>query len=488
MQYVSGMMRQGEYMPVAALSPEIGVALDELRSEAHSVIDERRHLIDAGRAGEVPLPIDALSTADSVLRARDKHGIDSEPYAERRQALVLDSVRLLKEWNRKLKPEYFGKLKHHFNQPEEEFYSHGLAVGQMTLNALRPIPESPEEEARRINERVEDRTPVIIQKLGGFALGTVGIRTISECTDAAIQAYDDDQAAGRPHAGYDGYVPEVEKLMIRDIRIDPDTGDRIQEQVGLVGKYSITHDVIQEALRRKGVNVDGLDKTALHGMQFLADDELKDFVKLLDEVASEEWCVPIFMGERVVKDHMRDYDTFWTEAEQRELDLTDLAEITASFIIDLADDPMFDRRKAPAHVEMFVKKLLLDRSKTDIDTARHAFGEKTAERILQHNILERAGLHEEAFTLMQEIEKSAPGGGYCSGGSCGLEGVDLNSQEGKELAKELKAESGDTIVKDKERACKCGKKEIVYAYSANKVNKLCTGCGSFESKKTKGGK
>lgn len=488
MRQVSEVMREGEYLPVANLSPDIADALTELRGEAQGLIEDRRHLVESGRSDEVPLAIDALSTGDSAIRARDEHGIDSAVFAERRQALVLDCVRLLKEWKRKLKPEYFGKLKHHYSQPEEEFYSHGLAVGQMTLNALRPIPKSSEEETRRINERVEDRNPVIIQKVGGFVLGAVGIRTISECTYTAIEEFEADQAAGRPHSGYDGYVPEVEKLMIRDVRIDPETGDRTQEQVGLVGKYSITHDVVQEALRRRGVNADDLDKTALHGLQLLVNDDLKDFVKLLDQVASEEWCVPIFMGERVSEDHPMDYDAFWIEAERREEDLADLAEITTSFIIDLADDPSFDRHHAAAHVEQFVKRLLLQEATQDITVAQHAFGEETKESIARYNNLVNQGLNEEAFALMQQIEKTAPGGGYCSGGSCGLEGVNLNSAEGMQLKEKLKAEAGDIIVKDKERACKCGKKEIVYAYSAGKVNKYCTSCKAFESKKTVGKK
>lgn len=485
MRQVSEVMTAGQYLPVANLSPEVSEALNSVRQEAHQLIHERQSLIAAGRGSEVPVVIDALSTADHARAAHDVYGIDSKQFTEFRTALVLDCRRLLKEWNRKLKPEYFSKLRHHFSQPEEEFYSHGLAVGQMTLNALRPIPDSPEEEIRRVNERVEDRTPIIIQKIGGFALGGVGIRTISECTDKAIEDFENDQAMGNPHSGYDGMVPEVEKHMIRDIKIDPLTGDRTQEQVAVIGKYSITHSVILETLRRKGINVSGLDKTGLHGLQLLVDDELKDFVPLLDEVASEEWCVPIFMGERVSEEHPRDYEAFWVEADKREEDLTDMAEVTASFIIDLADDETFDRRKAPAHVENFVKKLLLREAMEDIEIAYHAFGDQTAEGLLEVVKLQDAGRYDDAFMRFQEVEKVAPGGGYCSGGSCGLESVNTFSPEGKELAKQLKAEAGDTIVKDKERACKCGKKEIVYAYNKNKVNKLCEGCGAFESKKTK---
>lgn len=485
MHSVRERLAPGQYLPVAELSPEVGAAIQAERDNAWGVIENRAALVREGRGDEVPLSLDALSTANSAVEARNTHGIESARYSERWQALYTDTLRLVTEWNRKLKPEVFGELRHHYSQPEEEFYSHGFALGQMTLNALVPIAKSPEETARRVNERVEDRTPLIVQKVGGFALNGVGIRTISECTDQAIEEFESDQESGAEHRGYDGYVPEIEKLMIRDIRIDPETGDRIQEQIGLVGKYSITHYVIQEALRRKGVDASELDKTNLHGLQLIADDSLMDFVMLLDEVASEEWCTPIFMGERVDEDHPRNYDSFKLEAEARQEGLVEMAEKATTFILDLAGEE-FDPKKAPGHIEEFVKKLLLGEAKQNIEVAWHAFGEDTANGILEAQALEQAGRYDEAFQKMQEVEKQAPGGGSCSGGSCGLESIDPHSDQGKDLAKRLKADSSDEIVKDSERSCKsCGQKKVVYAYNKSKVNKFCEGCHAFESKKTK---
>jgi hypothetical protein len=133
-------------------------------------------------------------------------------------------------------------------------------------------------------------------------------------------------------------------------------------------------------------------------------------------------------------------------------------------------------------VEEFVKMLLLDMAKQDLSLAPQMFDDKTAIGLQQVMHLEAANRTQEAFELYQEVSKAAPGGGYCSGGSCGLETVNKMSGEGKELAEKVKAAPGDTVVKDKERACKCGKKEIVYAYNKSKVNKYCGSCGSFESK------
>jgi hypothetical protein len=484
MRQASELMTSGQYLPVVELSPEIAIEVAALREESWQLIEDRQSLIDQNRYDEVPLTIDALSTAETVVKAREG-GETSYHYKERRSALVLDCLRLAKEWNRKLKPEVFGELRHHYSQPDEEFYSHGLALGQMTQNSLRPIESDPEEEARRVNERVEDRLPIIIQKTGGIALGGVGIRTISQCTRKAVIDFEKDRLEQNPHSGYGGYVPEIEKTMIRDIRIDPETGDRIQTQIGVPSKYTNTHEVFVEVLRRKGVDASDMDKTEIHGLQLLVDDDLKDFQKLLDQVASEEWCVPIFMGERVDADHPRDYDAFWQEAEQRETELLELAEKTATFLIDLVDDN-FDKTKAPAHVEEFVKLLLLDKAKDDITIAHNAFGEKTAQGIKEVLQLEKNGQYEDAFQKMLEVEKAAPGGGFCGAGSCGLESVNLSSVLGQSYKKSLKAEDGDTIVKDKERACKCGKKgTVVYAYNPNKVNKWCTSCHSFESKTTK---
>jgi hypothetical protein len=41
------------------------------------------------------------------------------------------------------------------------------------------------------------------------------------------------------------------------------------------------------------------------------------------------------------------------------------------------------------------------------------------------------------------------------------------------------------LVRDKERACRCGKKSIVYAYNKSKVTKHCESCGATETKVSK---
>lgn len=461
--------------------PEVGELRLQARTDAWNLVEQRRELQHAGDIAGIPLTIDALSTAEKVIEINQHLSEESVAYQKRLAGLQLDTLRLVAEWHRKLRPEYFEPVRHKYD-PSGDFYSHGLSIRQMTENALTPISDNPEEIARRVNERVEDATPHILRKVGGFALGQVGIRTISQCTDKAIKDYQHDIDTGAPHDGYGGYVPEIEKVMIRDMRFDEETGDRLEEQIGLPGT-TITHFVIQEALRRRGVETKGMGKTEIHGAQLLVKDDLLDFVQLLDQVASEEWCVPIFMGERVDSDHPKNYIAIRSEAHERQQGLKDLADTTAQFVLDLARDG-YDKRKAPAKVEAFVKKQLLNLAKQDLSLAPQMFDEKTRDGLAEVIRLESLGRYQEAFDQFEAVEKAAPGGGYCGAGSCGLENVNLFTTEGRALREKLKVEEGDTVVRDTERACSCGEKKIVYAYNKNKVNKYCEGCGAFESNQT----
>lgn len=463
--------------------PEIASLRDAVREEAWQTVRQREQQLAAGDTAEVPPVVDALSTAANVLTTEALFGADSSQYKEKLAGLELDCLRLVAEWYRKKRPEYFPPSRHFFDAETGDFFSHGLSIRQMTENALRPIADDPEEVNRRVNERVENETPHIVRKVGGFALGSVGIRTISECTDKAINDYVADQAAGRPHRGYNGYVPEIEKVMIRDIRFDEVTGDRLEEQVGLPGTY-ISHRIIQLALQERGVDTRHMDKTALHGNQMIVHDDLIDFVQLLDDVATRAWGTNIYMGEVVPADYQKNYGAIRQESRMRQEGLRDIAQTVTAFTMELARDGV-EPRQAPALVEAFVKKMLLNLAKHDTVIAEQMFDEKTADGLKAVTYLESIGQFDAAFEQMKEVETAAPGGGYCGAGSCGLESVNIASKEGKELLKKLGADSSDTVVKDKERACRCGKKSIVYAYNKNKVTKLCGSCGAFESKVSK---
>jgi hypothetical protein len=462
--------------------PEVATVRATERIGAIALLEERRSSQDNRLEASELLPIDALSTADHVLDAERKYGRGSVMHVDRWNGLVQDCQRLVAEWYRKKKPEYFAPLRHSFDPLTETFFSHGLSIRQMTENALVPLPDDPEEEARRVNERVEDATPQILRRLGKIAASSQVVRTISECTDKAISDYAEDVAHGRSHRGYRGYVPEIEKLMVRDIKLsgDDEAGDRFEEQIGLPGTY-ITHEILQEALRRRNVETAHMSKTELHGAQLLANDDLMEFIELLDTVAGEEWCTNVFVGEEVPSDYVKDYVGFRQDATCRQEGLTDVVETVATFVLDLAANDV-DRRKALVMVEEFVKKQLLEIGKQDIVVAEQMFDIQTATGLQEVAYLERTGRYEEAYLLMQEVEALAPGGGYCGAGSCGLEDVNLHDEAGQRLGLRLEARPGDTILRDTVRPCKCGSKTVVYAYNKTKVNKYCETCGMFESK------
>ncbi len=465
--------------------PALAAARQEVRAEAEATMEARRLGIEANGPEDFLLPIDALSTAKQAHQAANVYGEHSPEHLDRLEGLELDCQRLVAEWWRKLRPEWFPVTVHKYDPGTQSFFSHGMSVRQMTHNALTPMPDDPEEEARRVNERVEDETPSIVRSLGGAALRGARIRTISECTDKAIEDYQDDQRSGAKHRGYRGYAPEVEKIAIRDLWIDQETGDRFEEVVLLPGEY-LDHRTIQIALSELGLAAENLDKTRLHGAQILAFDSLMNFVKRLNKVAGEQWAANVFMGEKVAEDHAKDYSAFQREALDRQAGQKDLARTVANYIWDLAADEGVDPRTAPAKVEKFVKMLLLNHGKKDIRAVEDMFDKKTAAGLREVVRLEATDRYQEAQAKMQEVEESAPGGGYCGGGSCGIERLNEFSKRGKKAKEALEAESGETLVEDKERRCKScrNKGAIYYAYSSTKVKKYCDSCGAKEFKKT----
>lgn len=467
--------RPPEYMLVDDI-PEAFAERLVVRQAAESLLESRRQQVH--ESGHVYESVDALSTAHSVLAAERQYGCSSDAYQEKWSGLLLDCERLVGEWYRKNTSEYFEPVRQVFDEDKAEFFSHGLSIRQLTENALVPISEDREEEARRVNERVEEATPHIVRSLGSLALGK-GIVTISQCTDSAIASYQADQREGNKHRGYRGYVPEIEKVMIRHIALDDASNDRYETQIGLPGTY-LTHEVFQAALQEKGVDVSDMDKTTLHGAQLLTDQDPLNFIRHLDDTGTREWCLEsqgkaLFMGEVVSQEHPRNYDAFRREAQERKDMLAGWSETVAYFVLDLARES-FDRKKAPEHVENFVKNMLLNMAKKDESIAEQMFDAKTAQGLHDVAALEAQGRYAEASELWKAVEQEAPGGGSCGAGSCGLEGITTGSQEGKDLRKRMGASESDTLVKDKERACRCGSKSIVYAYNERKVIKYCESC------------
>lgn len=470
------------YLTVDSL-PAIGAARDQLRAYAWDLLHSRR--TGAPEDNSQPLlSVDALTTAEAYLKSKAAFG-PADPRTQELQAgLELDYSRYVSEWFRKLRPEYFLTLHHRYDAATDDHYAHGLSTRRLNENALTPTLTEPEEEGRRVNEYVENATPALVHRLGGTALRGAGIRTISECPDSAIAAFALDQKRGNPHQGYRGYVPEIEKLIIRDWHVDPTTGDRDQEQVALPGIY-FTHEIILQAIAEQGLELGTPDKTKLQGTQLVVRDDLIDFVRLLDTVASREWCTNLFRGEVVAANHPKPYDRFRSEASQRQLALKEPIAAVTAFVLDLAEQGV-DHEKATALVEQYVKRLLLTMARRDTGLAEQMFNKETAAGLERVRQLEAAGRHDEARQLYEEVIDNAPGGGACGPGSCGLIGVDPNSPAG--MRARTMGLDGE-LVQDTERPCpKC--KELTVLYDL-KGNKACTNakCAFKQvSGKTSGGK
>ncbi|HVX24284.1 MAG TPA: hypothetical protein VG992_03005 [Candidatus Saccharimonadales bacterium] len=455
------------YIDVDTL-PEVAAARDEVRTEAQATIEANRRRKQQGEY--VPLPVDALSDADAVWAARAEFGEHSPEARERYDGLWLSCHRLTTEWLRKLTDEYFPRVYRGFDPETEDFFSHGFYIGQMTHNALTP-QEHPEFETLRVHERVAQATPHLVRKLGGVAVEGTRIRNISECAAQAIKAYEQDFAAGRKHQGYNGFVPEIEKVMIYDFIYDPESEGRFDEQIALPGVY-LSHEVIQEALRRRNLDVSSKDRTDLLGTQMLANDDLIEFVKHLDEVGSELRGVNLFKGSVVSADHPKNYDAIREEAALRQEQLKAHSTMVADFVLMLSENKT-NPRQAVREVEEFVKQMLLRLAQDDITIAEQAFDKQTAEGMRHVSQLYAEGREQEAYDLFQKVSDEAPGGGFCGAGSCDL--VDVRSSgSAANDAKKLGFNPKDTL-KFGGGKCKCGAKDVYF--DLKQAKKGCAACG-----------
>lgn len=443
--------------------PELAFAREQERLVSEALMAARA--VQADHAEYAQQPVDALSTGHRVLEAKQKFGLGSSEHQEANQALWMDCRRLVAEWRRKNKPESFAPITHARDEDSQEFIAYGRSTRAMNQDALIPTAYG-EEDSRRINEDIEDFTSMHARHLGGFSLGqTVRMRTISECTDWSIEAYKID---GKSRGGY---VPEIEKLMIRDMDLsDPD--QRTQEQFGLPGTY-FTHYVIQQALLRKGFDATEMDKTELHGTQLFVDDELSEFVAALDEVASEEWCTEIYLGEEVPKGTTKDYEAFKQEALERQELLESDAVMIADFVLGLCEENA-NPKVALLYVEEFVKQLLITKSQEDLNITTEMFDDETLQGLLDVQYLQQMGLLENAQERLNEVVAEAPGGGFCGAGSCDLERAKLSGDEADKI-KDLGFDPKDTLVDKGNRRCTCGKKTVVY--DLKQKSKGCLSCG-----------
>ena len=292
-------------------------------------------------------------------------------------------------------------------------------------------------------------------------------------------------------AAHGGDTTRVKKTMLGYSSIDHKQNKMYYEQIGTPGQL-LTPKVMRKAQQIIDANSQHTEvKTEIHGTHNVVDKRLigsaMDMQKLLDHVAGEEHGFEVFMGKRLASGQEKNYDQLYKDAARRRKEQAGLTNELVAYVHSLYKADI-DHTLATHMVEKFIKDRLLDEAEKDHHIAAAAFDTETASGFREATRLRALGEFSQAESIINETRLRAPDTGSCGAGSCGLESVDINSEEGKKLAENTKAESGDTIVRDKERACKCGAKEIVYAYNKNKVNKYCGNCKAFESKATKNGK
>ncbi len=465
---------QSNYIPIDAF-PELAHARLVGRREAYEILEANRQNLIDGNFEAVSIPVDAIGTARRVVQAENIYGRNSLVRQERFGGLVLDCNRLFAEAVRVNTYEYFPPLTLTYDEESEEYHSHGLAVMEMTQAGLSPVAK-PEEVDRRINERVEEVTYKTIKRLGNILLAQsvetqpVKLRTISQCADWAIDEYNK-MEKDKPRVGFGGYAPQTKKLMIRDTLIDPKSNDRAEEQMGLSGVY-ITHEVISEALKRQGLRQEIATKTELQGAQLKVDDDMLDFVMLLDSVASEHSGLNIYLGEVLPAGKQKDYEHVREEAIERQQALNDLAYGLAEFVIGLERDGT-DRWAAVGIVEAEVKRVLIDMADQDNTLAYDMFDYQTERGLQEVAYLRSIGQFDAAQLRLDQVAEQAPSPGYCGAGSCGLEEIRQGSKEAKAL-EEMGLNPSNSLI-DKKRVCrKCNAKKV--AYALNDKKKACLDC------------
>ncbi len=454
------------------------------RAEAEDLLADKRQRLFDGDFENIELDVDALGTAERVAEVKRIYGRHSEQYHQVWRGLVMDCSRKWGEAFRKNAWEFFDVTTQQHDIEANELYANGLSVDSMVRHGVTPVAE-PEEADRRINDYVIQMThKAAVQS---ELMASKAAVHVSVCPEWAIESY-----KTRPKAAHGGYAPGIKKLMVDYDWYDPKKGEVYHEQMGIPGLY-IDDEVVNEMLVATGMTSGNvpLDKTQIHstiGVVSRAEcTGPEDVVRLLDELASAKHGVEVFLGELLPEGAVKDYGRVRIEAKERRKQQEKLSEELAHYVMSLQDSNV-DHALATQMVEAYVQDKLLAVAQEDHEQAEIIFDKDTAARFRRAAELESMGRFDEAERERSVARVEAPDADSCGGGSCGLEKVDTASSEGKAIAKDLKAETGDKVVKDKERPCKnCGEMTVVYAYNATKVNKLCTNCGAFEHKKTSGG-
>jgi len=478
--------------------PEVAARRADARQAAHAIYETRMQHLRDGDYHAVPPAVDPLSNAARVVEAEQRYGRDSDQYRMWYNSLTVDSSRLLAEAGSKHAAAYFPMLEQRYDEAAGGYTFEGRVLQEMVGDGITPIAEA-EENDYRIGEYVEEAIAPVVRTLGRTALGKAAVlpaeqapehahksvHTIAECADWAQELYDrvkDDEAA-LIKADFQGYVPKRNKLMIRTFRY-PSTEVRYLEQMAVSGEW-ITPAVILEFKYRTGVLERGQtpDKITRRGTQ-MVDFEGRgalDILRTLDDIAGEFSGKNIFKGEEVAPDHPKDYTAIPAEAAAHEQQFEAEKKVLTDHLIEL-EKKGTDHFLSNALVANFVQDLLLEKVKADPEQAEVIFDKQSSERVRDLIAHHQAGNDEAAADLWLRIKAAAPKVEFCTGGSCGLESLNIGTAAGM-AAKQLLGIKGDgEILRDTQRACPdCHEYEVVY--DSKTGSKACLNCKKTEIKK-----
>lgn len=447
------------------------VRMDRLHCDVESktIIEDRMSLLREGRGDEVPYAFNVLATANKLIEAEDKYGAYSQEYLQHLKGLELDTTRHIAEAERRLTYMYAPETEQQYNADLDSYVYEQYVLDDVVTQGLTPVGAELVGIDVLIADRREEFTAKSVGKLGQLMLAQSGVRKPQfEMTMLTISQVDNSP-----------------QTMIRSLRFDPVRGSRFQEQVGFI-KDHITPEVIVEGLRRKrAIEPDAMPGTTeVLGTQVISmqGETALSFMPLLDTIASERSGKNIFMGEEVATDQPKDYGAIPAEAAAREVRQQNEAKALLTKVVQLARQGV-DGWFANTLVDKFVTDMLLDKVSEDPAAARNIFGEKTAQTIEESMYLRERGDIDGANQMLDQARVEAPPATVCTGGSCGLEGVDEKTRLG--TIKEVGGKEGDTVLKDNVRSCPgCGQKKLIYVFNTKEVRTKCLGCKEDNFKKT----
>jgi hypothetical protein len=507
-------MRQSGVWLSAETIPDLAQARRQADIDAKAIYEGHMVKIRECITTDVPLDSDSLSSAARVREAEQRFGKNSVEYQNNWLGHRTNAARYVGEAERKLRPEYFHRLPQTYSLQDRDYLSFGVPITPMISRGITPLTDS-DEVPRRFAEYGENATYNRMGELVMRACGvempadvpaealplrisdvlhsgsTVSVQTVSRCPKYILNRHARDLETGNERS-YAGYVPERNKLMLRSMAYDPITNERYLEQMSVMGD-EITGEVVNRYHELIGAIPEGtrLDETETLGLQVITtnEDGVIGMAQALDVIASELSGKNVFLGEEVDTDHPKDYSLIPIQAAERAKRQETAAEELALYAMEL-DIKGVDHDLGNKMVDIKLKELLLAASKKDLNIARAAFGEKTANGYKEARVARAQGDEAKARRIEEETERNAPPPDGCSGPGCEIRTVDPNTAEGEKIAKATRAKPGDTlgVNESKAKKQKCRKKgcggQVAYAYTTSYVNYACLSCGDFKHEDT----